>query len=421
MNFKSIKYYTLLGIEQDATQDDIKKAYRVLALRYHPDKNPDPAAQDHFKEITQAYEVLSDETKRKIYDQYGEDGYKFFENSGFGENAGALASVFSLNTFIGILCILISLVILIPIFLVVKIKGTVGWNWGCVFSPAWIIFGLIFIILVIMAGAQRNRYSFIRMIKGAAGLTFFALLNSNLDHRTHMDWALVFIPIYVWIALSVAMKMPRLFRSHYHKRFSDPIYMDLSTDFGLGYIGYALRTFLFDLICIWFVIFIVLKLDGVVGWVWGINMIPILVGMALLFVAKLADDSSESSKSDEYMGAESKEDISTAHSFTTCLYIFIGIPLIIFFCLLAAYLSGKQWGIGAVFIPLFILVGIFFLGVCILVPCALCCGPAFQQAQDEYGFPQNEVDFFAMINHRMARPQKFLEAPPKPNDAEQNV
>lgn len=65
-------YYEVLGVEKSADQDAIKKAYRKLAVKYHPDRNPgDKEAEDKFKEATEAYEVLSDEEKRPIYDQYG--------------------------------------------------------------------------------------------------------------------------------------------------------------------------------------------------------------------------------------------------------------------------------------------------------------------------------------------------------------
>jgi len=66
------KLYDSLGIKPDASQDDIKKAYRKAALKHHPDKNKDnPAAAEKFKEVSQAYEILSDPEKRKTYDQYG--------------------------------------------------------------------------------------------------------------------------------------------------------------------------------------------------------------------------------------------------------------------------------------------------------------------------------------------------------------
>ena len=69
-------YYKILGIPRNASEDDIKKAYRKLALKYHPDKNKAPGAEEKFKEVAEAYEVLSDKRKRDIFDQCGEEGLK---------------------------------------------------------------------------------------------------------------------------------------------------------------------------------------------------------------------------------------------------------------------------------------------------------------------------------------------------------
>lgn len=69
-------YYQILGVARDASPDAIKKAYRKLALKYHPDKNPgDKQAEERFKEITEAYAVLSDAEKKQQYDQFGEAGF----------------------------------------------------------------------------------------------------------------------------------------------------------------------------------------------------------------------------------------------------------------------------------------------------------------------------------------------------------
>jgi len=68
-------YYEILGVSKDASKEEIKKSYRKLALKYHPDRNPDNKdAEEKFKEAAQAYEVLSDEQKRKKYDQFGHSG-----------------------------------------------------------------------------------------------------------------------------------------------------------------------------------------------------------------------------------------------------------------------------------------------------------------------------------------------------------
>jgi molecular chaperone DnaJ len=69
-------YYKVLGVEKNASADDIKKAYKKLALKYHPDRNKEPGAEEKFKEIGEAYSVLSDDEKRKTYDNYGFDGLK---------------------------------------------------------------------------------------------------------------------------------------------------------------------------------------------------------------------------------------------------------------------------------------------------------------------------------------------------------
>jgi len=73
---KETKFYDTLGVKPNANDNELKKAYRKLALKYHPDKNTEPGSAEKFKEISFAYEVLADPEKRKIYDQHGEQGIK---------------------------------------------------------------------------------------------------------------------------------------------------------------------------------------------------------------------------------------------------------------------------------------------------------------------------------------------------------
>ena len=82
-------YYEVLGVSRDVDQKELKKAYRKLAMKYHPDRNPDDKDADaKFKEATEAYEVLGDAQKRQAYDQFGHAGVDGQAGGGFGGGAG---------------------------------------------------------------------------------------------------------------------------------------------------------------------------------------------------------------------------------------------------------------------------------------------------------------------------------------------
>ncbi|HPA75501.1 MAG TPA: molecular chaperone DnaJ [Deltaproteobacteria bacterium] len=91
-------YYEILGISRSASPEEIKKAYRQLALRYHPDRNPgDHEAESRFKEAAEAYEVLRDTEKRRIYDQYGHEGLSrtgFHEFTSFDDIFSSFSDIF---------------------------------------------------------------------------------------------------------------------------------------------------------------------------------------------------------------------------------------------------------------------------------------------------------------------------------------
>ncbi|PAF53474.1 molecular chaperone DnaJ [Helicobacter sp. 13S00482-2] len=97
---ESFDYYEILEVSQTSDKETIKKAYRKMALKYHPDRNPDDKeAEEMFKKINEAYEVLSDESKRQIYDKYGKkglenNGFSGFSGKDFGDIFGDLGSIF---------------------------------------------------------------------------------------------------------------------------------------------------------------------------------------------------------------------------------------------------------------------------------------------------------------------------------------
>src|SRR3954468_8304914 len=94
-------YYETLGVPRDASEEDIRRAYRRLARENHPDVNKDPGAEDRFKEISEAYEVLRDPEKRERYDRFGQNwkagqgvsdagGFEGFSGGGFGTDGGSV-------------------------------------------------------------------------------------------------------------------------------------------------------------------------------------------------------------------------------------------------------------------------------------------------------------------------------------------
>lgn len=87
-------FYKVLGVHKSASDKDIRHAYKKLSKKYHPDKNKDPGAEERFVEIAHAYEVLSDATKRQIYDRYGEEGLKAHEGGQTQQNPFDIFSSF---------------------------------------------------------------------------------------------------------------------------------------------------------------------------------------------------------------------------------------------------------------------------------------------------------------------------------------
>ncbi|MBR1922070.1 MAG: DnaJ domain-containing protein, partial [Kiritimatiellae bacterium] len=90
-------YYEVLGVAKTATADEIKSAYRKLAMKYHPDRNPgDKAAEEKFKEAAEAYDVLHDPEKRQRYDQFGHQAFDGGGGGGYGAGGMSMDDIFSM-------------------------------------------------------------------------------------------------------------------------------------------------------------------------------------------------------------------------------------------------------------------------------------------------------------------------------------
>ncbi|KAG0206493.1 hypothetical protein BGX28_002076 [Mortierella sp. GBA30] len=148
MDRNTVHLYEALGVPKSATQDEIKKAYRRLALRYHPDKVNVAEVPDHetrFRDIAAAYEVLSDPKKRQVYDKYGMMGVQMA-----GTEIGAqLIEIESLLCSLFLAAsVLLVLAIIFFSFLSVRVDGKVNWSYWKVFIPLWILDAILVFMIV---------------------------------------------------------------------------------------------------------------------------------------------------------------------------------------------------------------------------------------------------------------------------------
>ncbi|KAF9414473.1 hypothetical protein BGZ94_000374 [Podila epigama] len=147
MDRNTVHLYEILGVPKSSTQDEIKKAYRRLALRYHPDKVNMAEVPDHetrFRDIAAAYEVLGDPKKRQVYDKYGLMGVQM-AGTEIGARLVELESL--LCALFIVFSTLFTLAIIFLSFLAVRVDGKVNWNYYVVFIPLWILDGVLALMI----------------------------------------------------------------------------------------------------------------------------------------------------------------------------------------------------------------------------------------------------------------------------------
>ncbi|KAG2215314.1 hypothetical protein INT46_005931 [Mucor plumbeus] len=140
MERDTISLYLTLELTKSATPGEIKKAYRKLALRYHPDKNPN--CEDQFRSVNHAYEILSDPQKRRIYDRYGAVGLNMADTMGSTMFLDPEVEAVVLAFFCLVSIIIVSVLIWL-IFICLRVDSTIQWPWSVVFIPLWLVNALI--------------------------------------------------------------------------------------------------------------------------------------------------------------------------------------------------------------------------------------------------------------------------------------
>lgn len=147
-------FYSLLNLEPSATPEQIKRSYRKLALRFHPDKNPDSG--EMFQKISTAYATLSNPQRRQVYDRFGEQGVQIMEQAeAHGVPAWILNPVAQSGLLLVLLCTVLLLFLVLPILACMRIDGGISWPWAAVLTPIWLTNAVI--LFAVVAGGARER------------------------------------------------------------------------------------------------------------------------------------------------------------------------------------------------------------------------------------------------------------------------
>ena len=231
-------YYGLLGIEADATPEEIKRAYKKHSLKHHPDKltqrgqQVTAADQERFTNIKHAYEVLSDPHKRETFDALGAKGLKWVEAPFSGMDPAELAHNFATSSFLDrskIFAIFVAIAIGIfvqPILICLAVDGILGpqANWFAVLVPIWLwnAFILFYHVRVIMMGPiprpedipeeewvdplpMKRRY--MSLARFLLFVVFEILIALRLQNIIDWKWSVLFIPIYILETVALYMKV----------------------------------------------------------------------------------------------------------------------------------------------------------------------------------------------------------------------
>jgi len=376
------RLYEVLELDPTASDDDIKRAYKKMALKYHPDKAP--GQEEKFKDISSAYNVLTDPKKKQIYDTYGEEGLTFLENGMFGEDGELMGMLQLLDSPITMglgLCagwIMLALACLVPIFVVLKVDEVVSWTWPVVFVPLWIINAapLFYTLCSPFTSDMTKKKVLAQFIQYFSFLAFEILLCIKLESNSY-SWAETFIPIYIYEFIYLLKKIPSLLPSKYEESMEKFV---PGADLGCKYFGFIVKRLFTPMMRVLFLVLLLIRLDGATTYSYWICTIPIWLSMAWKYVVKFAEDIATMKITTDAEQKHQRSRVLLIWSITT----FFGFSFILTFVILVTLkIEGATFSLASAFIPIFIILGIAFCCCCCCLPCALCCAKGAGEDEDD--------------------------------------
>ncbi|KAJ3190462.1 hypothetical protein HDU85_000760 [Gaertneriomyces sp. JEL0708] len=402
-------FYEILGVARDAENEVIRKAYRRKALQHHPDKvGSDPQAVEVFQLIQRAYEVLSDEKKRRLYDQYGERGILLTEQMSQFAPFIDPESLLMINTLFFMVALVAGLLIMFPAFLAARIDHKVSWSWPVTFIPLFIMDAILLCFLSdsgadntdpdaepseftedrSVGQAERQRQARLKKLKQKNSkigrclawicfLVFQIFVALRLQESIRWNWGLVFIPWFILEALFLASATSNAISTINEGKPEADLEADIESQvkrplgtfekilvFYGAYYQQVLRIIQAALI--------VAKVNGSLGASWGVIFLPTWLYAVFRYCSiTLSCIMLKRSVPEEVrpkviaFGCIMPAMLSLIPLF----FLYLGVGLLV------KRLDGNNVSPSAavILIPVFILFGLIFCCACCVGPCVVCC------------------------------------------------
>jgi hypothetical protein len=425
------EYYDVLELEEGkrCTPEDVKRQYKRLSLNLHPDKlaqrgiENTPETRQKFLKIKEAYEVLSDPKRKKIYDNIGELGLKIYENRASEINPVEFLKNFQRNgryrLFIYFFILFIfACLLLLPVLFSLKADGSIRSSWTAIWSPMWIadffILAMAMTVLFTPEIQSTNeegetitveRIPLVERLSGFVLTVLFILLQVfiliKLDKDVNWSWFIVFIPWLLYEGLSALVAVPDAVKNipsptsegsaHLQQPLSeedgnngeDELFtrkMEAELEyFKVTWKRFEARQLLtVHLLRFWLAIFLALKLDLNVTWDWGLVLLPMWVFFAfkvvIFFLVRRwaaneldgidtlrieAQLERDPANIARYQKGMQLSSLAYSSCFLQCTALFMALMLI-------SRLDVSSFSVFLILLPVFV-----FLGCCC---CAICCG-----------------------------------------------
>eukprot|EP00668_Euglena_longa_P029659 GGOE01037021.1.p1 GENE.GGOE01037021.1~~GGOE01037021.1.p1 ORF type:complete len:415 (+),score=82.80 GGOE01037021.1:31-1275(+) len=353
----NLRYYDLLNVSSTATDSELKRAYHKLALQYHPDKAGNEGLET-FKRIREAYDVLSDPDKRRLYDLYGEDGLKFLDNDMMTGLYPFLLEPMQALCFAACFGTTLLLVLLFPILVAIKVDSHKHWNWFVVCTPAFVAEGLALCITFMGCRnhdlATGERACSVGATFRVLCITAFTALACFKLEEHSLEWWNVCLPLLLTEGFTLFQLPFRITREEYQRMKAE---LDLETEqspeFAMPemhqtYASFATRTVVGTSWHILLVILGTLKAGGALPVSWAVIFLPLWAYLVYVLAISMGTIRETSEGSVPVMCCQS------------CFLVF-GLGFVATFAaLVATRLEKGEEGpaLGIVFIPIFVVLGL---------------------------------------------------------------